>query len=70
MNAPANPNSVSANSRPRDLPASSGGVEDTPRENTPLTTEELPLTGMNSVWVLLITLPIAFLIIRKKFHHE
>lgn len=37
-----------------------------PKKDTPAPTEELPLTGMNPLWMLLIVFPFAYMILRKR----
>ncbi len=65
LNAPTNPSAVLSDDEIKVTPDEEDPVL-TPDEETPVPTEELPLTGMNPFIFLLLALPFAYIILRKK----
>lgn len=75
LNAPSNPHAVittdekPANITSEQKPTSSPVVKPTP-DPIPVTTEELPLAGMNPLVLLLIVLPISYFLLKRRHSHS
>lgn len=65
MSAPANPNAVVV--KPVVSEVKPKPVE-VPKQEVPVPTEELPLTGMNPFLLIVIILPLAFFLLRRRAH--
>lgn len=67
LNAPPNPTAVVAQDDPEETETPvEEDVPVEPVEETPVPTEELPLTGMNPIIFLLFALPFSYILLRKK----
>ncbi len=68
LNAPANPSAVIASSS-KDPETKTGTTQTKtlePKKPTPTPTEELPLTGMNPLWFLLLAFPVSYLFLKRR----
>ncbi len=67
FNAPPNPTAVVAQDGPEETETPvEEDIPVEPVEETPVPTEELPLTGMNPIIFLLFALPFSYILLRKK----
>ncbi len=65
LSAPPNPNAVIVKTWSTDVKPKPTEV---PKKETPTPTEELPLTGMNPLFLLIIILPLTFFLLRRRAH--
>ena len=66
LSAPTNPTAVMTKTGSTNVKKDTSPPLNTPKKDIPTPTEELPLTGMNPFFLLVIVLPLAYFLLRRR----